>query len=147
MINGVPQKYGRNYKATDVKVSGNSFSANIATAYPEEAKVKEWIRSYSVKGNGLVIKDRFELSEAKGENVINFLTWGNITIYDDSVLIEVNGVKAQLRFDNDKFSVKKETIELTDKRLSDVWGSRIFRLSFTAKNKAVKDCYTFNIKY
>ncbi|WP_299231738.1 heparinase II/III-family protein [uncultured Bacteroides sp.] len=147
MINGVPQKYGRNYKATDVKVSGNSFSANIATAYPEEAKVKEWIRSYSVKGNGLVIKDRFELSEAKGENVINFLTWGNITIYDDSVLIEVNGVKAQLRFDNDKFSVKKETIELTDKRLSDVWGSRIFRLSFTAKNKVVKDCYTFNIKY
>ena len=147
MINGVPQKYGRNYKAADVKVSGNSFSANIATAYPEEAKVKEWIRSYSVKGNGLVIKDRFELSEAKGENIINFLTWGDVTINDDSVLIEVNGVKLQLLFDNEKFSVKKETIELTDKRLSDVWGSRIFRLSFTAKDKAIKDCYTFNIKY
>ena len=45
MINGVSEKYGKNYKATQVKAGKNSFSANIATAYPEEAQVKRWIRS------------------------------------------------------------------------------------------------------
>lgn len=147
MINGVPQKYGRKYKATDVKASKNSFSANIATAYPEEAEVKEWIRSYQMKANELVIKDLFELKEAKQENIINFLTWGNVTINENEVTIEVNGVKAQLKFDSKKFNAKKETIELTDKKLSDVWGNKIYRLSFTAKNKAIKDSYTFHIKY
>lgn len=147
MINGVPEKYGKNFKATDVKALRNNFSTNIATAYPEEAGVKEWVRSYSLKSNELVIKDKFKLKEAKEENIINFLTWGNVTVNRDNVTIDVNGVKAQLKFDNGKFDVKKETVVLTDKRLSDVWGSKVYRLSFTAKEKSLNGNYSFTIKY
>lgn len=147
MINGVPEKYGKNFKATDVKALRNNFSTNIATAYPEEAGVKEWVRSYSLKSNELVIKDKFKLKEAKEENIINFLTWGNVTVNRDNVTIDVNGVKAQLKFDNGKFDVKKETVVLTDKRLSDVWGSKVYRLSFTAKEKSFNGNYSFTIKY
>lgn len=122
MINGVPQKYGRQYKATEVKATKNSFSANIATAYPDEAGVKKWIRSYTMKSDALMISDRFELNEIKKENVINFLSWGDIIIKDGVIEISVNGVKGTLKYDTKMFKVKKECVKLTDKKLSSVWG-------------------------
>ena len=105
MINGVPQKYGRRYKATEVKATKNSFSANIATAYPDEAGVKKWIRSYTMKSDALMISDRFELNEIKKENVINFLSWGDIIIKDGVIEISVNGVKGTLKYDTKMFKV------------------------------------------
>ncbi|MBS4811845.1 MAG: heparinase II/III-family protein, partial [Bacteroides sp.] len=105
MINGVPQKYGRQYKATEVKATKNSFSANIATAYPDEAGVKKWIRSYTMKSDALMISDRFELNEIKKENVINFLSWGDIIIKDGVIEISVNGVKGTLKYDTKMFKV------------------------------------------
>lgn len=115
MINGIPQKYGRQYKATEVKATKNSFSANIATAYPDEAGVKKWIRSYTMKSDALMISDRFELNEIKKENVINFLSWGDIIIKDGVIEISVNGVKGTLKYDTKMFKVKKECVKLTDK--------------------------------
>ena len=110
MINGVPQKYGRQYKATEVKATKNSFSANIATAYPDEAGVKKWIRSYTMKSDALMISDRFELNEIKKENVINFLSWGDIIIKDGVIEISVNGVKGTLKYDTKMFKVKKKVL-------------------------------------
>ena len=147
IINGIPQKNGRKYKATDVKASRKGFSANIATAYPEEAGVKTWIRSYEMKSGELTVNDRFELDEVKSENIINFLTWGDVVIKDGKVEISVNGVKAQVKFDNRKFDVKKESVKLADKKLSNVWGDEIYRLSFIAKDKKIKDSYIFKIIY
>lgn len=145
MINGVPQKYGRQYKATEVKATKNSFSANIATAYPDEAGVKKWIRSYTMKSDALMISDRFELNEIKKENVINFLSWGDIIIKDGVIEISVNGVKGTLKYDTKMFKVKKKCVKLTDKKLSSVWGAEVYRLSFIAKEKEQKGCYTFTI--
>lgn len=147
MINGVPQKYGRQYKATEVKATKNSFSANIATAYPDEAGVKKWIRSYTMKSGALVISDRFELNEIKKENVINFLSWGDIIIKDGVIEISVNGVEGTLKYDSKMFEVKKECVKLTDKKLSSVWGPEVYRLSFIAKEKEQKGCYTFTIHF
>ena len=146
MINGVPQKYGRQYKATEVKATKNSFSANIATAYPDEAGVKKWIRSYTMKSDALMISDRFELNEIKKENVINFLSWGDIIIKDGVIEISVNGVKGTLKYDTKMFKVKKECVKLTDKKLSSVWGAEVYR-SFIAKEKEQKGCYTFTISF
>lgn len=147
MINGIPQKYGRQYKATEVKATKNSFSANIATAYPDEAGVKKWIRSYTMKSDALMISDRFELNEIKKENVINFLSWGDIIIKDGVIEISVNGVKGTLKYDTKMFKVKKECVKLTDKKLSSVWGAEVYRLSFIAKEKEQKGCYTFTISF
>ncbi len=78
LINGVPQRYGKNYKATDVKASKNNFSANIASAYPKEANVKTWTRSYRLDGKQVRINDSFELTETTAPNIVNFMTWGEI---------------------------------------------------------------------
>lgn len=147
MINGVPEKYGKKYKATEAKASKNSFSVNIATAYTEEAKVKKWIRSYKTKGNSVQINDAFELEEAIASNIINFMTWGEVDSSEKGkVTIQVNSVKAQLLYDADKFELSVEPKELTDSRLSNVWGKTIYRLSFKAKQQPEKGNYTFTIK-
>ena len=147
MINGVSQKDGKKYKATEVKAAKNQFSANIATAYPKEAKVKTWVRSYKTKGSQVQIKDAFELEEIIAPNTINFMTWGEIdTSKKGEVSIQVNGVKALLLYDAHKFELSVETKELTDPKLTRVWGNAISRLSFKAKQKAVKGNYTFTIK-
>ena len=111
------------------------------------AGVKTWIWSNEIKSGVLTVNDRFELDEVKSENIINFLTWGDVVIKDGKVEISVNGVKAQVKYDNRKFDVKKESVKLTDKKLSNVWGDEIYRLSFIAKDKKIKDSYIFKIIY
>ena len=58
MINGVPQKYGKMYKAHHTQATKNRFSLDISKAYPNEACVKEWIRSYVLKNKELVTLER-----------------------------------------------------------------------------------------
>ena len=100
-----------------------------------------------MKSDALMISDRFELNEIKKENVINFLSWGDIIIKDGVIEISVNGVKGTLKYDTKMFKVKKECVKLTDKKLSSVWGAEVYRLSFIAKEKEQKGCYTFTISF
>ena len=66
MINGIPQKYGQEYKATNTICNEKKrmFSTDIAAAYPSEAKVKSWIRSYTLDDRKLTITDSYTLDEA-----------------------------------------------------------------------------------
>lgn len=149
MINGVPQKYGRQYKATEVKYNkkGNSFSANIATAYPAEAKVDKWTRSYTLKNGKLLVSDRFSLKEATDKNVLHFMTWGKVdTSVPGKVSIEVNDQKAVLEYNPAQLEASIETVTLTDPRLSEVWGGQIYRVSLTAKALTQNGTYSYTIK-
>lgn len=50
---------------------------------------------------------------------------GRVDISKNGVVsINVKGVKAQLNYDTNTFEPSIETIELNDKRLSDVWGKK-----------------------
>ncbi len=147
MINGVSEKYGKNYKATQVKAGKNSFSANIATAYPEEAQVKRWIRSYIVAGRQVTINDSFELKKSITPNVVNFMTWGELDhSKKGEVAIRIKDVNAVLQYDANKFELTIEPVELADPRLSNVWGKNIYRLSFKARQQTIKGNYSFMIK-
>lgn len=148
MINGVSQKHGRQYKATEVKANpkAKTISLNIGTAYPEEAKVEKWIRSYRMGSNNLKIEDTFSLKEAIAPNKVNFLTWGKVDLSQAGVItIEVQGEKAALKYDKNLFDASIETIKLDDPRLSNVWGSEIYRLSLTAKKQQTQGKYSFTI--
>ena len=149
LINGVPQKYGATYKATQVQADKrkNTFTANIATAYPAEAEVESWIRSYSLQKGQLRISDSFRLTTAKQPNQINFMTWGQVnTEIPGKIQLEVKGKKAFIEYDKQLFDVKTETIPLTDPRLSNVWGKSIYRITLTATNIYKTGNYSFIIK-
>ena len=101
MINGVPERFGSEYKATDARfdLKRMCFSANIATAYPAEANVKKWIRSYQIGKNSLKIEDSFSLSKADKPNQVNFLTWGKVDVSVPGVAtVEVNGEKVRMTY-------------------------------------------------
>lgn len=147
MINGVSQKYGKKYKATEVKAWKNGFSANIATAYPKEAKAKKWTRSYKTNNRQVQINDSFELEEAVIPNVVNFMTWGEIDYQEKGkVYIRVKDIKVELRYNAEEFELNVETKTLEDPPLVKVWGNTIYRLSFKAKAQAKKGNYSFVIK-
>ena len=148
MINGVPEKYGRQYKATAARADRRSmtFSVDIAKAYPAEARVESWVRSYKLKKGSLMFSDNFRLAETTSPNIVNFLTWGDVdTSVKGVVSITVKGVKAQLRYDANAFRPSVEVIQLTDKRLSNVWGDRVYRLSLTATSMTKAGTYKFEI--
>ena len=149
MINGVPQSFGAQYKATRVQFNPrkNTFSADIASAYPSQSEVKSWVRSYTMSDAGLRIEDAFTLNKIIAPNQVNFLTWGNVDLSaPGEVLINVNGEKMKLVYDKQAFSAAKEVIELTDPRLSNVWGKEIYRISLNAKNSSLKGKYVFTIQ-
>ena len=148
MINGVPQRFGQEYKATNVvcKEKQRFFSADISTAYPEEAAVNSWIRSYKLENKRLVITDKFSLKETKAANQVNFLVWGDIDISKaGKVSIKVGKEHATLEYPTN-FKATLETIELPDTRLSNVWGKQIYRIVLIDTQKKLEGSYKFIIK-
>ena len=148
MINGVPQSFGQNYKATDVVCQPKKrfFSANIATAYPKEAEVNSWTRAYSLGDKQLTITDNFSLKSTKEPNQVNFLTWGKVDIsVPGKVTIDVQGQRVTLEYPGE-FTATVETINLPDTRLSNVWGTEIYRIALKDKDARLTGKYKFVIK-
>lgn len=148
MINGVPQRFGQEYKATNVvcKEKQRFFSADISTAYPEEAAVNSWTRSYKLENKRLVITDKFSLKEIKAANQVNFLVWGDIDISKaGKISIKVDDEHATLEYPKN-FKATLETIELPDTRLSNVWGKQIYRIVLTDTQNKLEGNYKFIIR-
>ncbi len=148
LINGIPQSYGSQFKATDVRFNAGKrvFSANIATAYPEQAAVNKWIRSYTLQNDQLIISDTYDLKEIKESNRINFLSWGKIDISKPGkIILEVSGEKLILSYNEKAFEPSLETIKLDDARLSGVWGEEIYKISLLAKEKNLSGNYQFTL--
>lgn len=81
-INTVTQLNGEEYAATNVKYVCTdehiNFSLNIENAYPKEAQVKTYTRSYDFFRNSsskIVISDHFEFEKNDNEIILNFITW------------------------------------------------------------------------
>jgi hypothetical protein len=79
-INGVVQKDGREFSASDInyRADKNSvfFGLDISQAYPPEAGVKSWKRSITFeRGKEIAIRDRYVLKEAKKELELSLMSW------------------------------------------------------------------------
>lgn len=149
VINGESQQFGAEYKARDVKFDPNKklFSMDIAGAYADTSDAQNWIRSYTLKEDALIVDDVFMLTNMRVNNVINFLTWAEPDISKNGVvLLQKSGTILQLKYDSGIFDIKKETIPQTDKRLTAVWGDNLYRFSLIAKKKQLKGKYRFVIK-
>lgn len=148
-INGVSQAFGSQYKSTDAKFDKKKmeFSLNLANAYPQEAEIKGWNRTYRLNNDKLIIKDSFELNKSNHKNEVNFLTWGDIDISQPGIVkIHTSEVSAQLEYDKKSFDIELEAIALDDKRLSDIWGDNVYRITLKEKVKNRKANYTYTVK-
>jgi len=148
-INGFQQQYGKSYKSNNAKADKNkkSFSLDIAKAYPSEAGIRSWTRSYKIKNNTLYIDDDFDISRPKENNILHFMTWGDVDISEKGkVVISVNGKKVEMIYDKNDFEPELEKIELDDHRLSNIWGNNIYRIILKASRLKEKGKYSVIIK-
>ncbi|MDR0824021.1 MAG: heparinase II/III-family protein [Prevotella sp.] len=148
-INGFPQSFGRQYKATNVKADKKSktFSLDISKSYPAEAGINKWERTYKLSKNSLLVEDKFDINNARTANRLNFMTWGKADVSQPGVVqITIKDKKYQLLYDKNSFDPVLEKITLDDSRLSNVWGDEIFRISLNAKKMDNRGLYKTIIK-
>lgn len=148
LINGYAQRNGAEFKAEKAAYNkkNKSFRVDIAKAYPAEAGIKSYLRNYTLKNDGLVIDDQFELAEASQANQINFLVWGEPELTKAGQIgIVSEEQRLTLKYDPNQFDVSSEAIPQPDVRLSKVWGKKIYRITLTAKSIAKKGAYRFTI--
>lgn len=147
-INGYAQKFGSKYKATNVifEPDNKTFSAEIGAAYPQEAAINFWKRTYKFEADNFVISDNYSLKKVTGPTTIYFQTIADVIVTKPGVLSLIKD-DAELRFeyDTDLFEFSKEKIILDDIKFSSVWGSEITRLKFKIRNRSKNGKSSFKL--
>ncbi|MDE6203457.1 MAG: heparinase II/III-family protein [Lachnospiraceae bacterium] len=136
---GCMQKDGNAYGAADVQTcfSGSccEIQMDIAPAYPPESNLLHYIRkAVLVKGEGIRFHDSFCLqdnlpgSPSDSHVVLSFMTYERPVLepQQDALLFHI-GDKGSLHISGGSF-LRKETIPITDQRLSVAWEHEIYRI-------------------
>lgn len=147
LINGVMQKDGRQYKASNVSFERKNnevhIGMNIEQAYPTEAYVKKWSRQFlfDQKNNKLTLSENFQLEKITGKTSINFLSScsvktdskGKVSFYN-----RAGNLMLTLKYSPALMMASVEEKILDDEKLKNAWGDKLYRLSFTLNDKALK---------
>lgn len=147
-INGLPQSFGGEFKARDVRFDDKKgqFMLDMAGAYPAEAAVKEWYRTYHFTGSELIIREDFKLTALKAPNELHYLVWAKPDLSKPGlVLLSKDSRTLQLQYDPKQFDASFDTIKLDDKRLSNVWGAEVYRVVLRAKRMELKGAYVVRL--
>ena len=160
LINGSSQVFGSEHRSSNVSVAsrkdGGVFSLDISGAYMGAADCKSWKRTYDIKGKKLTITDSYQLNGRHASDVENFLVHGRVYLPGDTtpegyltksgeVLVYDSGIGMRITYPS-SMKPSVEVMNLDDKRLTDVWGDSLRRISFTGPSDApVKGRYVFTI--
>ena len=145
-INGVDQMQGAKYKARNSIFRTTpryaTFSTEIAGAYPEEAKVKSWVRSYTLnRGKSFAISDRFELSEEVPvtKTSSNLITYCKVTEAKPGLLkFEGDGFTLNMFYNSKVVTPRIEFIEVTDRSLRRYWPNGVTRIKLEFIKPGIK---------
>ncbi len=156
-INGAMQKEGREYRASQVQYQRNEekaiFSLDIAPAYPDESKVKTWIRTITLnRGKNVTLMENYEL-RGSGQNLqMSLMSWREPVLEKEGVIRletpyeDLDLRPITIRYDENRFGVSIETISLEDDRLKSSWGGKIYRIFLKAKEKRKQDQFSILIE-
>jgi hypothetical protein len=157
LINGFQQEAGREFEAKNVTYNTTpdktELKMDIAAAYPEEANIKQWIRTVSVekKLNRLVVKDNYVTDNPLKELSQTFMTVCNVDLQPGKILFDAGDKKISLEYESNIWDVKKEealTHSPDEERLMNNWTHRtIWRLLFTCKKLSSKGSFAYTFKY
>ncbi|MFT3825286.1 MAG: heparinase II/III family protein [Chitinophagaceae bacterium] len=147
LINGVEQKEGakytsRNVSFTDTK-STATFSLDIAKAYPENAAVQQWQRSYQLnRGKSFVITDKYKLSAVTGSTELHFMTSAAVQQTKEGVLqLAAGNVNIDLEYNAKLFEPVIEPITITDSRLLQSWPPVVSRIILKLRSPVTEGSY------
>jgi hypothetical protein len=134
-INGIDQKDGDQFKAKNSNFTADNvkavFSTDIAGAYPPAAKVKSWVRTYTLnRGKNFTLTDKFELSE-KSDSLTssNLITYCKVTAVSPGLLkFEGDGFVMNMTYNSKVVTPKIEFIKVTDAGLRRYWPDGVTRV-------------------
>ncbi len=140
-INGVQQAPGAKYRAKNVSFTANGkkavFSADISGAYPENAKVKKWVRTYVlVRGKSFSIYDKYELTKVEDKpTTLNLVTCCKVSeVKNGKLQLAGDGFTLDMKYNPKIVTPKIEFIEVTDSILKHYWPDGVTRIVFKLKN-------------
>ena len=145
-VNGTDQMQGAEYKAKNSTFTANAksatFSTEIAGAYTKDAKVKSWIRSYTLnRGKSFVINDKFELSEVVPGKVTssNLITYCKVTEVKPGLLkFEGDGFVLNMTYNPKTVKPVIEFKEITDRTLKRYWPDGVTRVKLEFIKPGIK---------
>jgi len=156
-VNGVMQKDGREFRATDIKYKSEprevSFSLDISKAYPEEAQIESWKRTVTLeRGEQVVLEDRYVLKSARHPIQLTLMIWrkpetaaeGKIKLQNPEALPDVKPL--YIMYDKNLWNVNIETVSIEDGHLQSSWGERLYRILFAAKTASLRGGYSIVIR-
>jgi len=145
LINGTGQMQGGEYKARNSVFTANErkavFSTDISGAYPEEAQVKNWIRTYRLnRGKSFVITDKFELTTITNKPTSSYLmTYCKVIEVKPGLLrFDGNGFSLNMSYDPKIVKPEIEFIEVTDNSLKRYWPDGVTRIMLKFINPKLK---------
>ncbi|MBE5947426.1 MAG: heparinase [Lachnospiraceae bacterium] len=144
-INGVMQKDGRDFCASDVEYkfadSSAHISMDIAKAYPKEAGISFYKRSVDFKkGEAITITDNFKFEASSGKVVLSLMTYEKPVVSDGNIKVGTLGniTVSSPDASNMSLSIATEEITIDDARLGIAWKHNIYRTLITVNEGPIK---------
>ena len=140
-VNGVQQKDGEEYKATEAKYACSAMNTRleleIRKAYPEAAGIRTWKRSFHFYREGrasIEIRDCFLLTEMTQDLSVSFMTCCEHALDTDGLIVfhGLDGIDVRMEYNAELFKACCETEEITDPQLKAIWGERLYHILLTA---------------
>ena len=135
LINGIEQSAGRRFAARQVVYKlaphGPELSMDIAAAYPKEAGVDRWLRTwiFDREKNAISLEDEWSL-QSGGKLELTLMAATEPHAADAAVTL-----KGRVRIEFDRaWSPAIEGIDIGDERLQHAWGERVWRIRLTENN-------------
>ena len=156
-VNDVTQLAGIEYAARDLSYEADDaavrFALDLAHAYPKEAGILSWRRSFTFqRGGEIVVEDAYRLGKEPQSLYFSLITPCEVSVGADGVIAlgerELPGSAstgtATLRFDAAVLSASVEEAPVEDSGLRNVWGDRLFRIELKA-DPGTEGSYTLRI--
>ncbi|HHT48524.1 MAG TPA: heparinase [Firmicutes bacterium] len=137
IINGYEQLPGKEHRALEARYyrdgKSSTVSFELREAYPPEAGIREWERSYRLSREpqpAVGIRDRFRLVYAHSLQLVLILPQ-EPRIGPDFLYLQAGAEAVKLLYDQAQWAPSWELIPIADPLLAACWGRRIFRLCLT----------------
>ncbi len=145
VINGVAQKEGGKFKAKNSVFNADKkkviFSTEISGAYPSEAQVKNWTRTYTlVRGKSFAVRDKYELiAKKEGITSSNLMTYCKVKELSPGLLqFEGEDFNLNMTYDVRLLKPRIEFYEVKDASLNRFWPNGVTRVVMEFIKPALK---------
>lgn len=144
LINGVEQGAGAQYAAREVACRTGADAAeltlDIAGAYPAEAQVAAWRRTFRLERGPaahVTIEEVFRLVAPPQALALHLITQRPVDSNRPGILrCPTSGRPLLIKYDEQQFAVTSARLPIDDARLSAVWGADVYRVVLRARTPA-----------